>query len=105
MTKRLKVTVTGYINETFVGTEPEVEKFLLELKRRQLEMLAAEDLKLYKSVTFKSKTNHNDNSHLHWRNTEMMNNDYSREKFRDRNKDLGLKIKIEPFTPQNDKFF
>jgi hypothetical protein len=103
MTKRLKVT--GSINETFIGTEPEVEKFLLELKRRQLEMLSAEDLKLYKSVTTKSKTNHNDNGHLHWRNTEMMNNDYDREKFRGRNKDLGLKIKIEPYTQQNDKFF
>lgn len=46
--KYLKVTVTGYINTTFIGNDDEVHAFLKILKKQKDALISAEQLKKYK---------------------------------------------------------
>ncbi len=93
--KRLKVIVTGLFNESYTGTEREVESYLKELKDRQNRQMTDENAKLYKNLTQKSKTNHNENGHLHVTNFKTYFRTPERIELQEAQKGLGLKIKIE----------
>lgn len=97
---KLKVTVSGWKNETFVGNDKEVETFLLNLKKSQDDLY---DMKSYRKImpTFKP-------SFLH--SNGKMNSEYSQYadkyfrnvptnlvEFRKKSKQTGLKIKIEKY--------
>lgn len=71
----MKVTVTGFFNETFEGSEKQVYAYLRELKKRQLLLLNEQDLKYYKQI-------------------DSYNGGYRLDQFRERNSRLGLKITI-----------
>ena len=46
--KQLKVTVSGLYDETFIGNEVDVEKYLKSLKERQINNMTKENLDFYK---------------------------------------------------------
>ena len=47
----LKVTVTGMINETVIGNDAKVEKYLTNLKKIQQGLVSREDMKAYRKET------------------------------------------------------
>lgn len=91
--KKLKVTVSGMVDNVFVGTDKEVEKYLIELKKIQDANVEVNDMKEYK----KNYKNAN------W--DEYYKPSYRLEKFREKYKPSGLSIKIEPFQPEPNPYF
>ena len=104
----LKVIVSGMINETFIGNDKEVEKYLLNLKKIQDEKVSPEDMKAYRKEMPMFRE-----SHLHGREYCKYNQNAQKyripsnelEAFRFKNKPNGLCIKIERHVPKTDKFF
>lgn len=94
MSKLKKVIVGGWIETEFIGTEPQVLKFLSDLKSRQLAAISAEDAKFYVKDA-KVVRNASDYSQL-IRSYYVPSPD--RDRFRDRNCQFGLKIKIEDYV-------
>jgi len=86
----LKVIVTGMVNETFVGNDKEVEKYLTNLKKIQQNLVSPKDMKEYKKVVQK---------HSYYNPSCFV------EEFRETYKPNGLSIKIERHVPKTDKFF
>lgn len=100
MKKRLKVFVSGFINETFVGTEKEVEIYLTNLKNKQLSCLDSDLLKEYKSFPNSAPLNK-----FHLQHSRLKANDrIDKDAFREKTKKFGLKIKIEHIQ-ENNEFF
>ena len=115
--KQLKVTVTGWQNNVFIGNEKQVQDFLVNLRESQINAIPIQthrdgwkdivlDMDYYKKVTQKSKTVHfnltPDQAYAIMRNYER---DYVRRKFEEQNAHLGLKIKIETIQDPNDFLF
>ncbi len=100
--KKLKVTVTGFINNVFVGNDDEVEKYLKQLK---LQQESNADMKVYKKEmpTFQNKHLYNGQHSASGRNYK--NPSYTLEKFRETSKQYGLNIKIETITESNTNIF
>lgn len=100
MKKRLKVFVSGFINETFVGTEKEVEIYLTNLKNKQLSCLNSDLLKEYKTFPKAAPLNK-----FHLQNERLNANDrIDKDSFRAKTKEFGLKIKIQRIE-ENNEFF
>jgi len=78
----LKVTITGMLEEVFVGNDAQVFKYLSELKKMQISMADKEDVtainKLYKNGI-----------------GSYFAPSYRLEEFRQKYRSNGLKIKIE----------
>lgn len=89
-----KVTVSGWVNEEFTGTDDQVNQYLIGLKRRQELNVSESDLKFYKkdAKTAKPVVNYK----LYEKS--YTNPSCQREKFREKYAEFGLKIKIEPVT-------
>jgi hypothetical protein len=102
MNKKLKVTVTGFVNNVFIGNDVEVEKYLKQLKLQQESNV---DMKTYKKEmpTFQNKHLHNGQHSASGRNYE--NPSYTLEKFRETSNPYGLNIKIETITETNTNIF
>lgn len=117
MQKKIKVTVTGWQNNVFIGNEVEVFKFLTTLRESQINAIPVQthkdgwkdivlDKEYYKKVTQKSKTYHFnvtiDEGH------ELLKKyhaDLTRRKFEEQNAHLGLKVKIEHLIDNTDFLF
>lgn len=100
--KQLKVTVSGLYDETFIGNEVDVEKYLKSLKERQINNMTKENLDFYKKNTTKSKTNHMNNAHVHNDNLKKYEITPERCEFQQSQRHLSMKIKIEE---DNNEFF
>lgn len=96
--KKLKVEVSGLIDETFIGYEDEVEKYLKQLKEKQMLLINVDDLKFYKKERPKFTY-----SMLHWVGNstrygilgdKYRNPCYQMRAFREKYKEEGLKISI-----------
>jgi len=82
------------VNESFIGDDKEVEKYLLNLKKIQQGLVSLEDMKAYRKET----TGNN-------RYNSYFNPSCFVEEFRETYKPNSLKIKIERHIPKTDKFF
>lgn len=117
--KQLKVTVTGWQNNVFIGNEKQVQDFLVNLRESQINAIPTQthrdkhewkdivlDKGYYKKITVKSKTVHfnvtPDQAYAIMRNYER---DDVRRKFEEQNAHLGLKIKIETIQDPNNFLF
>ncbi len=97
--KKIKVVVSGIVNEVFIGNDIEVEAFLNKIKKYQLSQLDEATLKEYKTFPVCPKT---DQMHLY--NERVKKNDFiDKTKFREKTSKFGLKIKISPCI--NNEFF
>lgn len=97
--KKLKVVVSGLVNEVFIGNDTEVEAFLNKIKKYQLSQLDEETVKEYKSFPDCPKT---DSLHLYY--DRVRKNDLiDKTDFREKTSKFGLKIKISPCI--NNEFF
>lgn len=82
MTPLLKCTVSGMIDEVFIGTNSEITKRLIQLKKLQEDAIGQDILKRYASKSRKKQNKRG----------------YSFDGEIDpKQKQFGLKIKIEPF--------
>ncbi len=111
---KLKVTVTGFVNTVFVGTDDEVEKFLLNLKKQQESLVNADDMKFYFKEMPKYKPDFIISNHKYSGRVGNKYNFYSNryfspsadmEQFREKYHKNGLKIKIEPFIEEQTHDF
>lgn len=102
--KKIKVTVTGLFNETFTGTDEEVESYLLSLKRKQDALVDREQMEMYRYETQYDKILNNENAHEH-RQIKKNYPTLERERFQQSNVHLGLKISIKSFIEQENEFF
>lgn len=106
MNKILKVTVTGFINEEFIGNDNQVEKYLLALKKRQDAEYSLEDLKWYKkemplfrnSFVQANSREYAYGSRYNELSTKYGIPDDKMITFREKYKNKGLKIKIEDYS-------
>ena len=100
---KLKVTVTGFINEVFVGNDKQVEEYLNKIKKIQESNL---DIKEYRKEMppFKMSMLHRGGSGMSYQYYVNKYHDptYTLKQFREKSKPYGLKIKIE--TIKNDFF-
>lgn len=94
-----KVTISGYINETFVGTNEQVEKYLVAIKKRQMSCVSEVDLKFYNKDAPTVRRIEDYSSKIYSYSAPTPN----RTDFREKYNPLGLKIKIEPHD--ENKFF
>jgi hypothetical protein len=101
MNKKLKVTVTGFVNNVFIGNDVEVEKYLKQLKLQQESNV---DMKTYKKEmpTFQNKHLYNGRYNA---SNRKYNDPYTLEKFRETSDPYGLNIKIETITETNTNIF
>ena len=111
----LKVTVTGYVNNVFVGTDEQVEKYLIDLKKQQESNIDSFDLKAYrkemppfKQDMLNSGTSKKFGSHHH-RYTDHVDT-YNKptqflKEFRETTNPFRLKIKIERVQDPSTNFF
>lgn len=99
--KKLKVTVEGLINTTFVGFDAEVETFLTNIKKQQESLY---DMKSYNKMMpkFTEKQLHINSTTYYGKKYQTPS--YELEKFRETTLPNGLKIKIEPFIDTNEFF-
>jgi hypothetical protein len=102
MNKKIKVTVTGFVNNVFIGNDVEVEKYLKQLKLQQESNV---DMKTYKKEmpTFQDK--HLYNGQYTIGNRNYNDPSYTLEKFRETSNPYGLNIKIETITETNTNIF
>ena len=115
--KQLKVTVTGWQNNVFIGNEKQVQDFLVNLRESQIEAIPIQthedgykdivfDKEYYKKVITKSEIIHfNTTLEQAWEILRKYDRDYVRRKFEEQNAHLGLKIKIETIQDPNDFLF
>jgi len=75
-----KVIVTGFVTESFIGSAPDVEKYLSALKSKQMLAMDTADKKIYKKINNENYYNPSDD----------------RKMFREKYRTYGLTIKIEP---------
>lgn len=103
MTKLLKVTVYGFVDEVFVGTDKQVEAYLLDLKKKQESEYEQEDLKWYKKEmpTYRNSFIFTKSEKKAWHSKydelsiKYFNPSSKMEYFREKQKPKGLTIKIE----------
>lgn len=103
MAKLLKVTVTGFENCEFIGTDKQVEDFLLSLKKKQEAEYDQVDLKWYKKEMPKYNTTFHQtcaiglSTKYNFYSEKYRKPDFKMEKFRETQKAKGLTIKIESY--------
>jgi hypothetical protein len=104
--KILKVTVSGFINETFVGNDVEVQTYLEKIKSIQdskLDVTSYKKImppfkKSFLNISYLDRTNYTKYQHLCNR---LSNPPTELKLFRESAAPYGLKIKIEPHKPHD----
>lgn len=95
-----KVTVSGFVEDVFIGDDRAIEKYLIALKKRQMSLISEYDLKFYNkdAPTVKYAADYNNKIQSYYSPSSI------RLDFRKKYEQYGLSIKIEPHVPENSFF-